>query len=310
MSSPPAASTSTPSKRTAPAVGSTRRIMQRAGGRLAAAGLAHQPEGLAGPQLEADAVDRAHGADLPVPGAAADREVLDQVLDHQQGGGAHAAGDPGALGRHLGRRQDARGEMAGAHRAQRRHGLGALRTAGAAARVERAARGRVDEGGRVARVSAPASGRARVEPGDRVQQAPGVGVLRGGEDGLGRPLLDDPPGVHHRDAVGHPGHDAEVVGDQQDPRPQRALLLLHQVQDLGLDGHVERRGGLVGDEQGGAAGEGHGDHHPLAHAARELVRVVVEASLGVRHAHLAQQLTPPARGPPHGRGPGAAAAAP
>ena len=63
------------------------------GGRLAAAGLPHQPEGLAGPQLEADAVDGAHGADLPVPDAAPDREVLDQVLDHQQG----AAAQPRAL---------------------------------------------------------------------------------------------------------------------------------------------------------------------------------------------------------------------
>ena len=46
----------------------------------------------------------------------------------------------------------------------------------------------------------------------------------------------------------------------------------HQVEDLGLDGHVERGRRLVGDEQLGLAGERHRDHHALRHAARHLVR--------------------------------------
>jgi hypothetical protein len=50
-----------------------------------------------------------------------------------------------------------------------------------------------------------------------------------------------------------------------------------QVEDLGLDGDVERGGGLVGDEQARVAGERHGDHDALAHAAGELVRVGVAA---------------------------------
>jgi len=37
---------------------------------------------------------------------------------------------------------------------------------------------------------------------------------------------------------------------------------------------------LVGDEERGAAGEGHRDHHPLPHAAGELVRVGVDVGLG------------------------------
>ena len=51
-------------------------------------------------------------------------------------------------------------------------------------------------------------------------------------------------------------------------------LLAEQVEDLGLHGHVERGGGLVGEQQRGAAGEGDGDHHALAHAAGQLVRVL------------------------------------
>src|SRR3712207_8964007 len=51
---------------------------------------------------------------------------------------------------------------------------------------------------------------------DGGQQAPGVGVLGPREDHVGRRLLDDAPGVHDRDLVGHLGHDAEVVRDDHD----------------------------------------------------------------------------------------------
>ena len=49
-----------------------------------------------------------------------------------------------------------------------------------------------------------------------------------------------------------------------------------ELQDLRLHRHVERRGRLVGDEEVGLVGERHGDHHALALAARELVRVGAE----------------------------------
>ena len=65
---------------------------------------------------------------------------------------------------------------------------------------------------------------------------------------------------------------------------------LEQVEDLGLDRHVERGRRLVGDQQLRVAGERDGDHHALAHAAGELVRVVVEAPCGVRDADLLEQL--------------------
>ena len=47
-----------------------------------------------------------------------------------------------------------------------------------------------------------------------------------------------------------------------------------QVEDLRLDRDVERRRRLVGDQQLRLAGERHRDHRALAHAARELVRIV------------------------------------
>ncbi len=63
-----------------------------------------------------------------------------------------------------------------------------------------------------------------------------------------------------------------------------------QIDDLRLHGHVERRRGLVGDQQLRTARERHGDHHALAHAAREFVRVGVDPLLGTRDAHLSQRL--------------------
>src|SRR5262249_26447874 len=55
-----------------------------AGGALAAARFADQAQRLAGREIEADAVDRVHAADLARQQATLDREVLDQLLDAQQ----------------------------------------------------------------------------------------------------------------------------------------------------------------------------------------------------------------------------------
>ena len=71
---------------------------------------------------------------------------------------------------------------------------------------------------------------------------------------------------------------------------QAAGEILHELQDLSLDRHVERRGGLIGQDQGRIARQGHGDHQALAHAAAELVRILGEPPLGVRDAHQGQQL--------------------
>ncbi len=48
------------------------------------------------------------------------------------------------------------------------------------------------------------------------------------------------------------------------------------LQYLPLHHHIQRRGGLIHDQKLGVEGHGDGDHQPLAHAAGELVRVVLE----------------------------------
>ncbi len=71
------------------------------------------------------------------------------------------------------------------------------------------------------------------------------------------------------------------------------LNIFQEPQVLGLDGHVERRGRLVGDEQAWLAGNRDGPGHPLADAAAHLMWVGVDAALGVADPHLAQQLENP-----------------
>jgi hypothetical protein len=125
------------------------------------------------------------------------------------------------------------------------------------------------------------------------QERAGIGVLRGGEDVAHPGLLHLLALPHHHHVVGHLGHHAHVVGDEDHGGAHLGLQVADDVEDLRLDGHVERRGGLVGDEQFGVAGQRHGDHHPLAHAAGELVRIAVEELLRIGQAHLAQQLPRP-----------------
>ncbi len=64
---------------------------------------------------------------------------------------------------------------------------------------------------------------------------------------------------------------------------------LDEVEDLGLGGDVERRGRLVGDQQRRIAGERHGDHGALAHAAGIFERVAVDRPLGIGNLDLAEQ---------------------
>ena len=115
-------------------------------------------------------------------------------------------------------------------------------------------------------------------------------MLRLREQRLGTRVLDDAAGVHDRYLVGELGDDAQIVRDQDDRRACFLAQHAHQVEDLRLDGHVERGGRLVGDKKVGLASERHRDHDPLTHAAGEPVRIVVEAPFGRWDVHAAQHL--------------------
>jgi hypothetical protein len=110
------------------------------------------------------------------------------------------------------------------------------------------------------------------------------------EKDLTRRFLDDLAGVHDADPRRHLRDDAEVVGDQQHAHRVLGLQPAQQFEHLRLDGHVERRRRLIGDQQARPAGERDGDHHPLLHAAGELEGILAEPSFGIRDADRGQQL--------------------
>ena len=121
------------------------------------------------------------------------------------------------------------------------------------------------------------------------EQVLGVGVLRIGEHLLGAVVLLHLAVLHHIDVVGELADDGQVVGDEDHRHAVLGLEVLDQVEDLGLHGDVERGGRLVGDQHVGAVGERHGDHHALALAAGELVRILAQPRRRLGDLHFLEQ---------------------
>ena len=122
------------------------------------------------------------------------------------------------------------------------------------------------------------------------QQSLGVWVLGTVEELLRPRLLDELARVHDGDIISGLGNDAHVVGDDDHPHLVLTTEVLEQVEDLRLNGHVEGRGRLVGDQQLRVARDCDRDHHALPHPAREPVRVVVESLGRPRNLHLFKEL--------------------
>ncbi len=114
-------------------------------------------------------------------------------------------------------------------------------------------------------------------------------MLRRMEKALYRPLLHLAATQHYDDIVGHLGDHAHVVRDEDDRGAQVLLQFADRIQDLRLDGHIQRRRRLVGNQQARPARQRHRDHHALAHAAGKLVRIAVQHLRRVGQADLLQQ---------------------
>ena len=56
------------------------------------------------------------------------------------------------------------------------------------------------------------------------------------------------PGVHHHHPVRGFGDDAQIVRNQHDGGAHPAVEFHHQFENLRLDGHIQRRGRLVGNQ--------------------------------------------------------------
>ena len=107
---------------------------------------------------------------------------------------------------------------------------------------------------------------------------------------LGVAALDDPAGVHHQRLVGEVARRGDVVGDVEHGQVQAFLQVPQQVQHAQADRDVEHRHRLVGEQRLGVGGQRAGDRDPLALAAGELVRVLLQVQRRGRQLHAAQQL--------------------
>jgi len=97
-------------------------------------------------------------------------------------------------------------------------------------------------------------------------------------------------------------HHAEVVGNKNVGQSEFLLKILEQVDDLGLDGHIQSAHGFVRYDQLRPHAQGAGDADALTLAPGELVGIFVQ--VGRPQADLFQQR--PCRFTPRRRAPAAA----
>src|SRR5712691_13003728 len=126
----------------------------------------------------------------------------------------------------------------------------------------------------------------QVKPGDRVQQPQGIGVAGVPVNISGRSPLNDFAGIHNVNPIGVAGHYTQVVRNDNQGDPVLPAEMLHQLQYLGLNGHVQGSGRLVGYDQLGVAAQRHSYHHPLEHTSAELMWKLLDPALWVRYPHL------------------------
>ena len=129
-----------------------------------------------------------------------------------------------------------------------------------------------------------------IEPRHRIEQHARIVVLRRSEHLVDRPALHRLAVPHHHHAIRHARDHAHVVRDQHQPGLRLALQLVHQVEHLRLHRDVERRRRLVRQQQRRLAQHGRCDHHPLAHAAGQFVRKLVQPPPRLGNAHALQPL--------------------
>ena len=86
------------------------------------------------------------------------------------------------------------------------------------------------------------------------------------------------PQVHDRDRGGNILHHTQIVGDEQVGQPHLALKILHQVDYLRLNRHIQRAHRLVGDDEVRRYSEGARDADTLTLATGKLVRIPVRVA--------------------------------
>ncbi len=88
--------------------------------------------------------------------------------------------------------------------------------------------------------------------------------------------LDQPPEIHHCNAVSHDSHNIEVVRDEEIGVIELLLQILHQIQDLRLNRDVQRGCGLISDDEIRIHRKNPCKHDTLVLTAAQLVWIAVD----------------------------------
>src|SRR5690625_3406037 len=113
----------------------------------------------------------------------------------------------------------------------------------------------------------------RIGHRDRRHQRPRVRVARMAIELVGLTVFDDPAEIHHGHEVGYLADDGEIVGDEEIGQAEAVAQVLEQVDDTGLNGHVEGGDRLIEDQQLWVRHQRPGDADPLPLTSGELVRI-------------------------------------
>ena len=119
-----------------------------------------------------------------------------------------------------------------------------------------------------------------VQGGDGRHKGLGVGVQQVVEEFFGLGLLHHGAQVHDGHLVAQVADHGHLVGDEEHGQGELLPQIHHQVQDLGLDGHVQGGDRLVGHDEGGVQQQGPGDGQTLELTAGHLTGNAVEGVFG------------------------------
>src|SRR6478672_6735589 len=101
-------------------------------------------------------------------------------------------------------------------------------------------------------------------------------MLRIGEYHFAWTGFDDLALTHDRDVIAQVADDRQIVTDEHRGQTQFRLGVAEEIEDLRLNGNVERRGRLTGEHQRGSEDDRAGDGDALALAAAQLVGIAAD----------------------------------
>ena len=117
---------------------------------------------------------------------------------------------------------------------------------------------------------------------DRREKFLSVGNLRFRKDINRSSRLNHVTVLHDKYMISHVGHDTHVVGDENDSCSQTLVEGTQQIQDLRLNGHIERGCWLIRNEYLRVTRDRLSNHRALSLTAGQLVGIRIEGLLGVR----------------------------